>query len=81
MNLYLRLIWLLLTYPFKSRMGFTDALERKMRVMPGDLDINGHVNNGRYLTLVDLAIIEMFLRSGVLFKVFRHGGGPCWAAR
>ncbi len=76
MNLYLRLIWLLLTYRFKPGMGFTDSLERKMRVMPGDLDINGHVNNGRYLTLVDLAIIELFLRSGILFKVFRQGWRP-----
>jgi len=76
MNLYLRLIWLLLTYRFKPRMAFTDNLDRQMRVMPGDLDFNGHVNNGRYLTLVDLAIIEMFLRSGVLLKAFRQGWRP-----
>lgn len=76
MNLYLRLIWLLLTYRFKPQMEFTDILDRPMRVMPGDLDINGHVNNGRYLTLVDLAIIETFLRSGVLFKAFRQGWRP-----
>lgn len=76
MNLYLRLIWLLLTYRFKPKMAFTDILDRPMRVMPGDLDINGHVNNGRYLTLVDLAIIETFLRSGVLFKAFRQGWRP-----
>jgi acyl-CoA thioesterase FadM len=76
MNLYLRLAWLLLTYRFKPRLSFTDALERPMTVMPGDLDLNGHVNNGRYLTLVDLAVIELFLRSGVLLKAWRHGWRP-----
>lgn len=76
MNLYLRLIWLLLTVRFKRRLSFTDALERPMRVMPGDLDINGHVNNGRYLTLVDLAVIELFLRSGVLRAAWRQGWRP-----
>ncbi len=76
MNLYLRLIWLLLSYRFQSRLAFTDALARPMRVMPGDLDINGHVNNGRYLTLVDLAIVELFLRSGVLIKAWRQGWRP-----
>lgn len=76
MNLYLRLAWLLLTYRLKAKMAITDILDRQMRVMPGDLDINGHVNNGRYLTLVDLAIIEVFLRSGVLLKAFRQGWRP-----
>ncbi len=76
MNLYLRLIWLLLTCRFKPPMTFTEVLERRMRVMPGDLDINGHVNNGRYLTLVDLAIIELFLRTGVLRGAIRQGWRP-----
>jgi acyl-CoA thioesterase FadM len=76
MNLYLRLLWLLLSYRFQSRLHFTDALARPMRVMPGDLDINGHVNNGRYLTLVDLAIVELFLRSGVLLNAWRLGWRP-----
>lgn len=76
MNLYLRLAWLLLTYRFKGKMAIGDTLERRMRVLPGDLDINGHVNNGRYLTLVDLAIVETFLRSGILFKALRSGWRP-----
>lgn len=76
MNLYLRLFWLLLCYRWRPRMNFTEQLSRTMRVMPGDLDINGHVNNGRYLTLVDLAIVELFLRSGVLIKAWRQGWRP-----
>jgi acyl-CoA thioesterase FadM len=76
MNLYVRLFWLLLTYRFKPSMKFTDALEVDLRVLPNDIDINGHVNNGRYLTLVDLAIMEMFLRSGVLLRALRLGWRP-----
>ncbi len=76
MNLYLRLFWLLLTYRFKPKMKFTDALEVSLRVLPNDIDINGHVNNGRYLTLADLAIMEMFLRSGVLLRAIRLGWRP-----
>ncbi len=33
--------------------------------LPNDLDINLHVNNGRYLTLCDLGRIDLFLRSGL----------------
>lgn len=76
MNLYLRMLWLFLTYRFKPAMQLTDVLERQTRVLPSDLDLNGHMNNGRYLTLVDLAILETFLRSGVLIKALRNGWRP-----
>ena len=33
-------------------------------MLPNDLDLNGHMNNGRYLTLVDLGLVTMFVRSG-----------------
>jgi acyl-CoA thioesterase FadM len=73
MNLWLRVLWLLLSFRFKAPMALSDAVERAMRVMPGDLVINGHVNNGRYLTLVDLAILDLFLRSGTLGRALREG--------
>lgn len=76
MNRYLRLIWLFISYRFRPPLAITDVLQRTMRVMPGDLDVNRHVNNGRYLTLVDLAIVELFLRTGLLFKVLRKGWRP-----
>lgn len=34
-------------------------------ICPNDLDINLHVNNGRYLTLCDPGRIDLFLRSGL----------------
>jgi acyl-CoA thioesterase FadM len=76
MNLYLRLFWLLLTYRFKPKLAFGEPLVQHRRTWPTDIDINGHMNNGRYMTIVDLAIIEMFLRTGLFFKIFKMGWRP-----
>jgi acyl-CoA thioesterase FadM len=46
-----------------------DALEPaliRMRAWPNDLDFNLHVNNGRYLTLADLARMDWFKQVGAL---------------
>ena len=44
--------------------------------LPNDLDINRHLNNGRYLTLLDLGSIDLFFRSGVLLRAIRSGFRP-----
>ena len=41
----------------------TNALT--LRVLPNDIDINMHMNNGRYLTICDLSRVDMFLRTGL----------------
>jgi acyl-CoA thioesterase FadM len=40
-----------------------------MRVLPNDLDLNMHMNNGRYLTILDIARTEFLIRSG-MDKIF-----------
>ncbi|HET7025029.1 MAG TPA: thioesterase family protein [Gemmatimonadales bacterium] len=47
-----------------------------LRVLPTDLDPNWHVNNGRYLTLMDLGRIDLVIRIGFLRVVFRHRWMP-----
>jgi len=42
-----------------------------MRVWPNDLDLNLHVNNGRYLALADIARMHWFARSRA-FQVARR---------
>jgi acyl-CoA thioesterase FadM len=37
-----------------------------LRVWPNDLDLNFHVNNGRYLALADIGRIHWFVATGVL---------------
>src|SRR4029453_15443400 len=38
----------------------------RLRAWPNDLDLNLHVNNGRYLALADIGRIDWFVRTGVL---------------
>ena len=76
MNLYFRLIWIIARSFFKPRVDFADKISLILHILPNDLDINRHLNNGRYLTLLDLASIEFFLRSGVLKRAIRKGFRP-----
>lgn len=76
MNLYLRLLWTLMRSWRLPAIRFGDVIERRLRVLPNDLDVNGHMNNGRYLTLVDLMLVETFVRSGFAQVMLRHGWRP-----
>ncbi len=76
MNLYLRLLWALLRSRRLPRIAPGDTIERRLRVWPGDLDINGHMNNGRYLTIIDLMLVEYFVRSGFARVMFKAGWRP-----
>jgi acyl-CoA thioesterase FadM len=76
MNLYLRLFWVWLAACFKPRIRPGDTIELALRVLPGDLDVNGHMNNGRYMTVADLALVEYFTRSGFLRLALARGWKP-----
>ena len=76
MNLYLRLLWTLLRSWRLPAIRFGDTVERRLRVLPNDLDVNGHMNNGRYMTITDLALIEYFARAGFLKLALRRGWRP-----
>ena len=76
MSLYLRLLWTWIGAGFKSPIQMGDTIELNMRVWPNDLDINGHMNNGRYMTITDLVLIEYFLRAGFVKVALRKGWRP-----
>ncbi|RYF60229.1 MAG: thioesterase [Comamonadaceae bacterium] len=76
MNLYLRLLMTLLRAWRAPRLTPGDTLERRLRVLPNDLDLNGHMNNGRYLTIIDLMLIEHFVRTGFARTMFQRGWRP-----
>lgn len=65
MNLWLRMLWMLFTFALRGRVDPLDRSSLTMIVLPNDLDFNGHVNNGRYLTLADVGRMDFVLRSGV----------------
>lgn len=65
MNLWLRLLWLILTAPFRGRLKLPDdASVLRQIVWPNDLDTNLHMNNGRYFTIMDLGRMDLIFRTG-----------------
>lgn len=76
MNLWIRLVWAFLRASRLPRIAPGATIERHLRVWPGDIDINGHMNNGRYLTVIDLMLVEYFVRSGFARVMFRSGWRP-----
>jgi acyl-CoA thioesterase FadM len=76
MNLYLRLLWTLLRARRLPRLQLGQTLTRQFTVLPNDLDVNGHMNNGRYLTLTDLMLVEYFVRSGFARVMLNRGWRP-----
>jgi len=66
MNLIFRMIALLLTSFFKPGLSIDKPKNMlRLRVLPNDIDINLHMNNGRYLTICDLTRVDMFIRTGL----------------
>jgi acyl-CoA thioesterase FadM len=64
MNLWFRLIWMLLTARLRGPVQLFEPSRLRLRVLPNDLDLNGHVNNGRYFTLADLGRLDFIMRTG-----------------
>ncbi len=73
MNLYLRLFYMFIASFFKQRV--TEVLDEsrlEFCVLPNDLDLNGHMNNGRYLTIMDLGRMDYVLRVGLAGYVIKN---------
>jgi len=61
------MISLLITSFFKPRLSIEKPKNSlQLRVLPNDIDINLHMNNGRYLTICDLTRVDMFIRTGLV---------------
>ncbi len=80
MKLFFRLIWLILTQSRRSRCHMLTPCETHFRVLPNDLDIFFHMNNGVYLTLMDLARTDLLLRADAFYRIKRKGWYPVIAA-
>jgi len=77
MNLWFRLLWLFLTSPFRARLDVPDGVSvLRFRVLPHDLDLSLHMNNGRYLAIMDLGRLDLIIRSGLGRAVWRNGWTP-----
>lgn len=64
---YLRWLGVVLRNRLRPRpMGVLDESVLRFRVWPGDLDFFGHMNNGRFLTLMDSGRFDIMARIGFL---------------
>lgn len=81
MNLYLRLLWLILRLlRGVPRRGLFDESRVAFRVWPTDCDLNLHMNNGRYLTFMDLGRTHLMAQAGMLKEFLRRRWLPVLGA-
>lgn len=76
MNLWIRFLKVVLFSRFRSRIHPLDAAEIQFRVWPVDLDLLRHMNNGRYLTLMDLGRMDLMYRCDLAAKLSKAGYYP-----
>jgi acyl-CoA thioesterase FadM len=82
MNLYFRLFLFLLSLPFikkvtsQNKIDFTHQSELLLRVWPNDLDIFNHMNNGRYLSIMDFGRFHLMAQFGTIKKAYQKSWSP-----
>lgn len=81
MNLIFRLFRVLFMGLFRSKIGFLDESVLRFRVLPNDLDFNLHMNNGRYLTIMDLGRFDLMQRSGLAGIAIKNRWMPVVASQ
>jgi acyl-CoA thioesterase FadM len=79
-SLLVRLIGIVLGALFGRRLQPLDESQLTLRVWPTDLDPNLHMNNGRYLTIMDLGRIDLMVRIGLAREARRRRWMPVVAA-
>lgn len=86
MNLYFRLFLLQLRVRLRPstdgrRPSLWDEVRTPFRVTVTDLDPLRHVNNGKYLSMLDLGRLDLMLRSGFWGEIAERGWYPVVSAQ
>lgn len=76
MKQWFRMIWVVLSYRSRSKLKINEVSVLPLRVLPNDLDIYNHMNNGVYLTLMDLGRFDQGLRTGIWQQWKKKGWYP-----
>ena len=72
----LRTLLMMLTSRRRSKLTFRDVGRVTMRVLPTDIDLLGHINNGIYLSLMDLGRMDLMIRTGHWAQLGKLGWYP-----
>jgi acyl-CoA thioesterase FadM len=79
-NLYLRLLKLLFLLAFVRRQALLNGGRIAFRVWPNDCDMNLHLNDGRYLTFMDLGRVQLLAQIGLMGELWRRRWAPVLSA-
>ncbi|WP_242682337.1 acyl-CoA thioesterase [Herbiconiux sp. SYSU D00978] len=80
-NKWLHMLWVMLTMRRRSPLTIRDVGRIQLRVTPDDLDVLRHMNNGVYLSLMDLGRVDLLTRAGIWQEFKRRGWYPVVAAQ
>lgn len=76
MNRLPRVVWTVATATRRGRVRPGEVASLPLRVLPHDVDLAGHMNNGVYFTMADLGRIDLAIRSGWARGQVRHRVSP-----
>jgi YbgC/YbaW family acyl-CoA thioester hydrolase len=62
------------------QLGMNDVGRIRMRVVPTDIDTLMHVNNGMYLSFMDIGRVDLMIRAGAWDVLTRNGWYPVVAS-
>ncbi|MCB1273461.1 MAG: thioesterase family protein [Leucobacter sp.] len=65
MHLWFRTLLVMLRARRRSKLGVHDLGRLALRVLPTDTDLLGHINNGVYLSIMDLGRFDLLIRAGM----------------
>jgi len=76
MVLLFRTLWKALTLRFRTPLEPLGISVLHFRVWPNDLDVNIHMNNGRFLSIMDLGRFDLSFRTGLGRAMLKHRWKP-----
>jgi acyl-CoA thioesterase FadM len=76
MNLIFRLITIIVESFFRRRLHPLSESVLHLRVLPNDLDLNFHMNNGRFLSIMDLGRLDLLIRTDLAAALVKHRWQP-----
>jgi len=76
MLLFFRVVLIVLKNLFRHRMQMKGESVLHFRVWPTDMDLNFHLNDGRYVSLTGLGRLDLMARTGLLRPAVKRGWYP-----
>ncbi len=76
MVLLFRVLFVVLKSLFRRRINILDESVLRLRVWPTDMDLNFHLNDGRYVSLTGLGRVDLLARTALLHGAMNRGWYP-----